>query len=193
MIVTLLREYLEGYGLRPTQKRLWLGGSRRLPAEERVFLSWMADRDPQEVGFYLFSNQISSLPAGFLWVYPPLLEGFSSSVVRKPDQLLKFVQGRINKNFQKERDLLKAESGDSNPFVGLLVPAFPLREPQKGRMEKLLSDEGISGVFSLRSVMLDLVAKIDSGNKFYENPAMEIIRLFKAHDLLSEPQMRIFE
>ncbi|MCH8473839.1 MAG: hypothetical protein LAT55_01255 [Opitutales bacterium] len=193
MIVTLLREYLEGYGLRPVQKRVWLDGNRRLPPEERVLLHWGAAVESAQPGFYLFSNQIPVLPTGVLWVYPPLLEGFSSTLVRKPDQLLKFVQGRINKNFQKERDQLKAESEIPNPHFFLLIPAFPLREPQKGRMEKLLSDEGISGVFSLRSVMLDLVAKIESGNKFHENPAMEIIRLFKAHDLLSEPQMRIFE
>lgn len=193
MITSLLREYLEGHGLHLAQRRYWLGGSRRLPGEERIVLEWEPLAESIEQSFYLFSNQLTSMPKGLLWVYPPMFEGFSSAVVRKPDQLLKFVQSRINKNFQSERDFFQEVARESKSSLYLLIPAFPLREPQKGRLEKSLAAEKVDGVFSFRSVLLDLMAKIEAGQRFSESPALELMRLFKAHDLLSEPQMRLFD
>ena len=196
MITQLLREYLEANGKTVSARRIWRArGGRKKNQEEALAWSWGTDGGtvPPETapgGFFLFTSDLQALPRGVLIDRAELHEGLSPAVLRKPEGLRQFLVRTCAKT---AGDWLSEWSGVETDYPRyLLVPAFPGTDAHRREIEELLQGAGWRGAFSLRSILLDLMQRVETNASYQISPHLEMIRLLKVHDVLSEPQMRLF-
>lgn len=193
---SLLRDYLEAQGKTVYGHRLWKsGGGRKKRPEEIIAWEWQSHHepgptDPASSGFFLFSSDISRLQRGLLISQAELHEGISPGVLRKSEGLRQFLIRRLPK--QAAPWLAEWSEVTESLDRYLLLPSFPAIESHRQEVEAVLREVGWKGVFSFRSILFDLIQRVEANASYQASPALEILRLLKVHDLTSDPQMRLF-
>ena len=53
----------------------------------------------------------------------------------------------------------------------------------------MLKEKGVDGILSFRSMLLDLIEKIDSNRNYGKSDTLQVIRVLKNYDLLKDAQL----
>jgi hypothetical protein len=189
----LVREYFEQNGFFVRQVRKYQVQSRKKTSKEEIDLlvynpAWQRGRRPPD--FFLFATELPSIQRALVAVKPWHTDVFTPAVLRSaPEKLFGFLE----ENVLKQATLLfapdPAETGGGNVTKILVLPALPTAEPFRSQSVALLKARGVDAIISFRAMLLDLIDKVETNRSYQKSDALQMIRILKTYDLLSDPQL----
>ena len=192
----IVREYFELHGFLVRQLRKYQVQSRRKLAEEEIDLMVFnpafvrGERKPE---FLLFSSELRYIHRAIVVVkgWHTTLR-FTPAMLKNSSEVLKFLE----KNVLKKAEDLFVEEEDIDDGSGLLkiivLPGLPITEPHRSESIRLLKEHGVDGIISFRSMLQDILAKVETNLNYQKSDILQILRILKNYDLIKEPQMELF-
>jgi len=184
----LAREYFEMHGFLVRQHRKYAVAAREKTADEEIdLIVFNPDAVPESrlVNFELTSEDVRSVRRAIVAVKGWHTDVFSPALLKNPDTL-RFV----------EKDTLKEAErviGGAGPLLKLLViPGLPATQSLKQESIEVLKSRGVDGVLSFRTILLDLIAHIETNKNYQKSDLLQVLRLLKNYDLIKEPQLELF-
>jgi hypothetical protein len=114
-------------------------------------------------------------------------ETFSPAVVTRAQELFRFVEPKM---FQQAA---QAFGQDRVPLKILVVPALPHDAQTRDQSIALLRSKGIDAVIPFRTMLVDLVARVEANRNYQKSDLLQIIRILKNYELVKEPQLELFK
>jgi len=84
--------------------------------------------------------------------------------------------------------------GDDRTLMKILViPALPHDQEARDKSINLLRSRGVDAVIPFRTMLADLIGKIEVNRNYQKSDLLQIIRILKNYDFFKEPQMELFK
>jgi len=191
----IVREYFEQNGFLVRQMRKYQVQARRKTSDEEIDLmvynpSWQ--RSARKPDFFLFSNELPFIHRAVVSVKPWHTDVFSPGMLRSSPEIFRFLEDKVLKEaarfFPSE---LEADSGDELTKI-LVLPGLPTAEPFRSQSVEVLKERGVDGIISFRSMLLDLVDKVEVNRSYRKSDTLQVIRILKNYDLLKDGQLDMF-
>jgi hypothetical protein len=183
----IVREYFELHGFFVRQQRKYVSAPRR-EDDEIDFLVW----NPSARGrgearpFVLDSSDLSSIARAMVVVKGWHTETFSPGVLAHAPGVFRCLSSAVlqqaARSFGKENELVKI----------LVAPALPSAANAREQSITLLRSKGIDAVIPFRSMLLDLIRKIEVNRNYQKSDLLQVLRILKNYELFREPQLELF-
>ena len=193
----IVREYFELHGFLVRQVRKYQVQSRKKLAEEEIDLlvynpSYTAqERKPN---FLLFATELPYVHRAMVVVKAwHTTHRFTPAMLKSSSEVFKFLEKNVIKTV--ENQFLDEESegmSESDLLKVLVLPGLPTQEPHRGESIQLLRERGVDGIISFRSMLLDIMQKIEVNRNYSKSDTLQILRILKNYDLVKDPQMGLF-
>jgi len=194
----IVREYFELHGFLVRQVRKYQVQSRHKTHVEEIDLvvyNPSFQRGERKPSFMLFGSELPYIHRAMIavkgWHATPR---FTPSVLKSSKDIFKFLQKNVLKTaedlFTDDEEL--EEETDSLMKI-LVLPGLPRDEPQRSESIELLRERGVDGVLSFRSMLLDLLGKVERNRNYQKSEILQILRILKNYDLIKDPQMDLFK
>lgn len=88
----------------------------------------------------------------------------------------------------------EGSDAENAPLTRILVlPGLPTHEPHKTESVKLLQNAGLDAIISFRSMLQDLLGKVEVNHNYSKSDFLQTLRLLKNYDMVKSPQMELFK
>lgn len=188
----IVREYFEQAGFFVRQARKYAVAARRGAAEEVIDLlvfnpGWQ--RGTRKPDFFLFANELPLVQRAIVSIKGWHAAGrFTPSTLRSQPEIFRFLEKNVLKEAAR---FFPAEGGEAG--AGLLkilvLPGLPTAEPYRSQTVAMLKERGVDAVLSFRSMLLDLIDKVELNRNYGKSDTLQLIRILKAYELLQDPQL----
>ncbi len=191
----IVREYFEQNGFLVRQMRKYQVQSRRKTSDEEIDLlvynpGWR--RSAPKPDFFLFSSELPNIHRAVVAVKPWHTDVFSPGMLKSSPEIFRFLEERVLKEaarfFPSE---LAAEDGDELTKI-LVLPGLPTAEPFRSQSVAVLKERGVDGIISFRSMLLDLIDKVEVNRIYRKSDTLQVLRILKNYDLLKDGQLDMF-
>jgi hypothetical protein len=184
---TIVREYLELHELLVRQYRKHVAPAGREDDDIDFFVYNPQPRPPAgDLPFVLGSADMPFIRRAIVVIKAWHSEVFSPALLSHAPELFKFLEKRIFqqavREFGKEGGLLKI----------LVVPALPQDNPARDQSIGILRSKGIDAVISYRTMLAELVSRVEPNRNYQKSDLLQLIRILKNYDFFKEPQMELF-
>ena len=75
----------------------------------------------------------------------------------------------------------------------LVLPGLPTENPYREQSIQLLQEKGVDGIISFRSMLLDILAKVEVNRNYQKSDILQTLRILKNYELLGNPQLELFK
>ena len=192
----IVREYFELHGFLVRQVRKYQVQSRKKLAEEEIDLivfnpSYLKEEGRPE--FLIFSSELPFVQRAVVVVkgWHSTLR-FTPAMLKSSSEVLSFLEKNVLK---KAEDLFgenKEEYEDGGLLKILVLPGLPTSDPHRTESIRLLREHGVDGIISFRSMLQDILAKVETNLNYQKSETLQILRILKNYDLIKDPQMELF-
>lgn len=192
----IVREYFELHGFLVRQMRKYQVHSRKKLDEEEIDLLVYnpsfasSDRAPN---FLLFASELPHIHRALVvvkaWHTTPR---FTPAMLRSSSEIFKFLEKNVLRTVEDvftDRD----EFADKSILKILVLPGLPTAEPHRSESIQLLRERGVDGIISFRSMLLDIIQKVETNRNYSKSDILQILRMLKNYDLVKDPQMPLFK
>ena len=90
------------------------------------------------------------------------------------------------------RQLPLAAPGDCRGAYGSVLPRPPTEEPPRADTINLLRERGVDGIISFRSMLIDILDKVETNLNYQKSETLQILRILKNYNLIRKPQLELF-
>jgi hypothetical protein len=187
----IVREFFEQNGFFVRQVRKYQVQARRKTGDEEVDLlvhnpAWR--KSARKPDFFLFSSELQFVRHALVAVKPWHTEVFTPAMLKGSPEIFGFLEQNVVKQASR---LFPTDSGEVGADVAkiLVLPALPTAEPFRSQSVELLKERGVDGIISFRSMLLDLIEKIEANRNYGKSDTLQVIRILKIHDLLKDAQL----
>jgi hypothetical protein len=199
---SIVREYFEQNGFLVRQLRKYQVQSRKKTADEEVdLLVYNPSFDPKsrKPDFMLFSSELKFIHKAVVVVKGWHTLRFTPAMLKSSPEIFRFLEKTVVK---KVSDLFYEDpSKEQNPtdeakddlMKILVLPGLPTENPYREQSIQLLQDKGVDGIISFRSMLLDILAKIEINRNYQKSEILQVLRILKNYDLLGKPQLELFK
>lgn len=187
----IVREYFEQNGFMVRQPRKYQVAARRKTGGEEVDLAvfnpaWR--RGARRPGFFLFANELPYVRQAIVAVKGWHTGVFTPNMLKSSPEIFGFLQEKVLKDvsslFPTEED------GAAGDFTKILVlPSLPTAEPFRTQSVDLLKEHGVDAIISFRSMLLDLLDKVEVNQNYIKSDTLQVMRILKNYDLLKDTQL----
>src|ERR1043166_2358768 len=185
---TIVREYFELHEFLVRQHRKYISQTRREEDDIDFFvLNPHAAKRDAEMPFVLSSADLQFIERAVVVVKGWHTETFSSARLASTPEIFRFVGTKV---FQQAARVF-GENGA--PLKILVIPALPQSEAARAESIALLRAKGIDGVIPFRTMLADLVGKIEVNRNYQKSDVLQMIRILKNYDFFKEPQLELFK
>ena len=193
----IVREYFELHGFLVRQLRKYLVQSRPKMAEEEIDLMVynpafsVGGRKP---GFLLFSSELPYIHRAIVVVkgWHTSLR-FTPSMLRSSSEILKFLERNV---LRRAHELFiddpERYGGESDLLKIIVLPGLPTTDPHRAESIRLLKEKGVDGIISFRSMLLDILTRVETNRNYQKSETLQILRILKNYDLIKDPQLELF-
>lgn len=187
----IVREYLEQNGFLVRQMRKYQVQARRKTSDEEIDLlvynpSWKGGaRKPD---FFLFSNELPFIHRAVVSVKPWHTDVFSPGMLKSSQEIFRFLEEKVLK---KAQTIFPSDAGEDLTKI-LVLPGLPTAEPFRSQSVEVLKEKGVDGIISFRSMLLDLIDKVEVNRSYGKSDTLQVIRILKNYDLLNNGQLDMF-
>jgi hypothetical protein len=185
---TIVREYFELHGFLVRQHRKYIAQTKR---EEDDIDFFVLNPRPQkregDLPFVLSSAEIPLLERAIVAVKGWHTETFSSARIASTPEIFRFVGTRV---FQEAARVF-GENGSTLKI--LVIPALPQGEQSRAESIAMLRGKGIDAVIPFRTILADLVSKIEVNRNYQKSDLLQMVRILKNYDFFKEPQLELFK
>jgi len=194
----IVREYFELHGFLVRQVRKYQVQARRKVAEEEIDLLVYnptyapGDREPN---FLLFATELPYIHRAVVVVKAwHTIHSFTPNLLKSSSEILKFLEKNVSKT-------IEGSFSDPDPDFGkgpdlkriLVLPGLPTSEPYRSESIQLLRENGVDGIISFRSMLLDIIQKVEVNRSYQKSEFLQILRVLKNYDLLKDSQLGLFK
>jgi hypothetical protein len=82
------------------------------------------------------------------------------------------------------------EPGNAPDVTKILVlPSLPIAEPFRSQSVAMLKEHGVDGIISFRSMLLDIIERVEINKSYGKSDTLQVIRILKNYDLLKDAQL----
>ena len=74
----------------------------------------------------------------------------------------------------------------------LCLPALPASEEHRESALQFLKDKGIDGILTFRTMLSELIVRVETHRNYEKSDLLQIIRLLKNYDFLKDSQLELF-
>lgn len=192
---SIVSEYFEqnGFLVRPLRKaRL----QSKRPAEEGLDLyarNIVFAPGGREPGFLLFSSELRYLESAVICLRGWFGDKAALASMTGGAEILRHLETQVIKKLDTwlEIDPRAAFGSGPPPKKILVAPVFPTQEPYRNQAVDLLRAKGVDGIVSFKSMLLDLIDKVDTKEVYDKSDAMQLLRVLKTFDLIKTSQMNL--
>lgn len=191
----IVREYFEQNGFLVRQLRKYRVQSRKKRRDEEIDLLVLnpsyspGSRRPD---FMLFSSELRYIHRAVVVVKGWHTLRFTPSMLRSSPEIFRFLEKQVVK--QISALFRSASKGEEDDLLKILVlPGLPTENPYREQSMELLKEKGVDGIISFRSMLLDILARVEINQNYQKSDILQVLRIMKNYDLLSDPQMELFK
>ncbi|MBM4142906.1 MAG: hypothetical protein FJ225_04830 [Lentisphaerae bacterium] len=182
------REYFEAIGFLVSQPCKFVVPGRHKTAEEEIDLlvfnpAATEHRVPEEIVWE--TRHLSTVARAVVGVRGWHTERLYVSRIEKSPEVLRFVESEPVR-------LASGRLGTESVARVLCLPALPASGEMKKNVVRVLREKGIDGVISFRTMLLELVSRVETHRNYDKSDLLQVIRLLKNYGLLRDPQMELF-
>jgi hypothetical protein len=193
----IVREYFEQNGFLVRQVRKYQVQSRRKTGDEEIDLlvyNPAYQRGSRKPDFFLFSNELVNVHRAMIAVKGWHSDVFSPSMLKNSPEIFSFLEENVLKHATR---FFPAETDDSAPAGEsadaltkiLVLPSLPTAEPFRSQSVQMLKEHGVDAIISFRSMLLDLLDKIEVNRNYTKSDTLHVMRILKNYDLLKDAQL----
>ncbi len=142
---------------------------------------------PGELPFVLGSADLAFVERAVVVIKAWHTEVFSPALLANSPELFRFLEKRsfqhAVRSFGKEGRLLTI----------LVVPGLPHESAAREQSVALVRAKGISAVLSYRTMLADLVSRVEPNRNYQKSDLLQLLRILKNYDFLKDPQLELFK
>jgi hypothetical protein len=189
----IVREYFEQNGFFVRQVRKYQVQARKKTSDEEIDLlvynpSWQ--RGSRRPDFLLFATELPFIRRAIVAVKPWHTDVFTPALLKSsPDKILGFLEENVLRQVRRFFPTESAEAGGGDLTKVLVLPALPTAEPFRTQSVDLLKSSGVDAIISFRSMLIDLIDKIETNRSYGKSDALQVIRILKNYDLFKPTQL----
>lgn len=193
----IVREYFEQNGFLVRQVRKYQVQSRRKTGDEEIDLlvyNPAYQRGSRKPDFFLFSNELPNVHRAMVAVKGWHTDVFSPGMLKNSPEIFSFLEENVLKHatrfFPADPDdaAVAGEAGDALTKI-LVLPSLPTAEPFRSQSVQMLKERGVDAIISFRSMLLDLIDKIEVNRNYTKSDTLHVMRILKNYDLLKDAQL----
>ncbi|MBH53373.1 MAG: hypothetical protein CMI18_03385 [Opitutaceae bacterium] len=199
---SIVREYFEQNGYLVRQLRKYQVQSRKKTTDEEVdLLVYNPSYQPnsRKPDFMLFSSELAYIHKAVVVVKGWHTLRFTPSMLKSSPEIFRFLEKTVVKKvsdlfFDDTKGSAEGDEGKDSDLLKILVlPGLPTENPYREQSMQLLQEKGVDGIISFRSMLLDILAKIEINRNYQKSEILQVLRILKNYDLLGNPQMELFK
>ena len=183
---TIVREYFELHGFLVRQHRKYIAQNRR-EEDDIDFFVLNPHSQKAELPFVLGSGDLVGISRAIVVVKGWHTETFSSARLAGTPEIFRFVGTRV---FQQAAKVFGEEG---SPTKILIIPSLPQSTEARDESIALLRSKGIDAVIPFRTMLADLIERVESNRNYQKSDLLQTIRILKTYDFFKEPQMELFK
>lgn len=185
---SIVREYFELHEFLVRQQRKYIAQTKREEDDIDFFiLNPHPQKHESELPFVLASGDLPLIERAIVAVKGWHTETFSSARIASTPELFRFVGTRV---FEQAA---RAFGENASTLKILVIPALPQGEQSRAESISLLRSKGIDAVIPFRTILADLVSKIQVNRNYQKSDLLQMIRILKNYDFFKEPQLELFK
>lgn len=187
----IVREYFEQNGFLVRQARKYQVQSRKKTGDEAIDLlvynpAWDRARKPD---FFLFATELPYVHRAVVAVKGWHSGVFTPTMLRSSPEIFGFLEENVLKNATRFFPAGADEEGGDALTKILVLPSLPVAEPFRSQSVELLKARGVDAIISFRSMLLDLLDKVETNQNYTKSDTLQVMRILKNYDLLKDPQL----
>jgi len=191
----IVREYFEQNGFFVRQVRKYQVTARKKTDDEEIDLlvvnpAWRKGAGKPD--FFLFGTELPKVHRAVVSVKAWHTDRFTPNTLKSNPDIFRFVQEEVIK--EVERYFPSEEGEDAKDLLKILVlPGLPSADPFKSESARMLQEKGVDAILSFRSLLIDLIEKVEVNKSYRKSDTLQVLRLLKNYDLLKDPQLDLFK
>lgn len=191
----IVREYFEQNGFLVRQVRKYQVQARKKTGDEEIDLlvyNPAYRRGAGKPDFFLFSNELPNVHRAMVAVKGWHTDVFSPGMMKNSPEIFRFLEENVLKQATR---FFPADADDTDNAEGgvltkiLVLPSLPTAEPFRSQSVQVLKERGVDAIISFRSMLLDLIDKIEINRNYRKSDTLQVMRILKNYDLLKEAQL----
>jgi hypothetical protein len=193
----IVREYFEQNGFFVRQVRKYQVQSRKKTDDEQIdFLvfnpAWRKNLGKPD--FFLFGTELPKVHHAVVAVKPWHTDRFTPTMLKSNPDIFRFVQEDVIKDVERYFPVDPGEPGAGKDLLKILVlPGLPTADPFKTESVRLLQEKGIDAILSFRSILIDLIEKVEINKSYRKSDTLQVLRILKNYDLFKDTQLDLFK
>lgn len=191
----IVREYFEQNGFLVRQLRKYRVQSRKKRRDEEIDLlvfNPSYSKPSRRPDFMLFSSELRYIHRAVVVVKGWHTLRFTPSMLRSSPEIFRFLEKQVVK--QISALFSSASKGEEDDLLKILVlPGLPTENPYREQSMELLKEKGVDGIISFRSMLLDILARVEINQNYQKSDILQVLRIMKNYDLLRDPQLELFK
>jgi hypothetical protein len=183
---SIVREYFESHGFLVCQRRKYIVQARQKTGDEEVDLIVLNPRATSEPPseFEITSETLGRVSRAIVAIKGWHTEVFAPGVLAHQPKIFRFVEKRAVEEAQRL-------VGGDNLVKILVVPGLPRDAKVRAKSIEVLKSKGVDGVISFRGILQELIAGVKTNRNYQKSDLLQILRLLKNYELLTQPQMEL--
>jgi len=191
----IVREYFEQNGFLVRQARKYQVQARRKTGEEEIDLvvynpAWQ--RGSRRPDFFLFSSELEFVHKAVVAVKGWHTDVFTPATLKSSPEIFRFLEEKVLKEASSFFPPDGEEDAGGALTKILVLPSLPTAEPFRSQSVELLKGHGVDAIISFRSMMLDILDKIEVNQNYSKSDTLQVMRILKNYDLLKDAQLDMF-
>lgn len=189
----IVREYFEQNGFLVRQVRKYQVQARRKTGDEEVDLivyNPSYARNSRRPDFFLFANELAYVQRAIVVVKGWHTGIFTPTMLKSSPEIFRFLEENVAKEVKRFFPVDADEPGNAPDVTRILVlPSLPIAEPFRSQSVALLKEHGVDGIISFRSMLLDIIERVEINKSYGKSDTLQVIRILKNYDLLKDAQL----
>ncbi|MGD9873304.1 MAG: hypothetical protein AB7T27_03440 [Kiritimatiellia bacterium] len=184
----VVREYFEAVGFLVQQPVKYQVAARRKRAEEEIdllIINPSAGDQPLPSNILWTSSDLKNVSRAVVSVRGWHTDKFSPKTLELSPEVFLFAQDAA---VRKASEVL----GEGPVARILCLPDLTSTESLRKRTLEMLRENGIDGVLLFRTMLLELIAFVETQKSYEKSDLLQILRLMKNYDLIKDHQMELF-
>jgi hypothetical protein len=189
----IVREYFEQNGFLVRQVRKYQVQARRKTGDEEVDLivyNPAYARNSRRPDFFLFANELANVHRAIVVVKGWHTGIFTPTMLKSSPEIFRFLEEKVTKEVKRFFPIDADEPGNAPDVTKILVlPSLPTAEPFRSQSVAMLKEHGVDGIISFRSMLLDIIERVEINKSYGKSDTLQVIRILKNYDLLKDAQL----
>ncbi len=189
----IVREYFEQNGFLVRQVRKYQVQARRKTGDEEVDLvvyNPAYKRNSRRPDFFLFASELAYVHRAIVVVKGWHTGKFTPNMLKSSPEIFRFLEENVLKEVKRFFPVDAEEPGNAPDVTKILVlPSLPTAEPFRSQSVAMLKEHGIDAIISFRSMLLDIIERVEINKSYGKSDTLQVIRILKNYDLLKDAQM----